>query len=98
MPKEATGPQSTDTDQETLAHHLGHLAADADDVMALLAAQHAEGGELHPEALAKTERLQSSLHDVIHALTHHEHLAMGADDVWGVLSRRHDAKADGPIR
>lgn len=65
MPTESESSQPGGTDQETLAHHLGHLAADADDVMAMLTAHHAEGGDLHQDALAKTERLQSSLHDVI---------------------------------
>ncbi|CCM65644.1 MULTISPECIES: hypothetical protein [Candidatus Neomicrothrix] len=98
MPTESESSQPGGTDQETLAHHLGHLAADADDVMAMLTAHHAEGGDLHQDALAKTERLQSSLHDVIHALTRHEHLAMGSDDVWAMLSRKHDPKSDDPIK
>lgn len=89
--------QPQDQDLETLAHHLGHLAADADDVMALLTTQHAEGGDIHPEAMHKAERLQTSLHEVIHALTRHEHLAMSADDVWTALSRKHDDESGDPI-
>ncbi|MEQ8719178.1 MAG: hypothetical protein RIE08_16330 [Acidimicrobiales bacterium] len=73
----------------TLRHHLEHLAADADDVVAMLTRRHAEGGDIHPEPLAKAERLQTSLREVIDALTHHEHLAMGADDVWAMLTRKH---------
>lgn len=80
----------------TLAHHLEHLSADAEDVAAMLTAKHAEDGDIHPEALAKSERLSTSLKDVIHALTHHEHLAMGSDDVWTGLTRDHHA-ADGEI-
>lgn len=74
----------------TLAHHLGHLAADADDVLAMLQVQHDEHGDIHPEALGKAERLQTSLHDVIAALSTHEHLKMDADDVWRALTVRHE--------
>ncbi len=83
---------SADLPEEgTLAHHLAHLAADADDVVAMLSRPHAEGGDIHPEALPTAERLQTSLHDVLHALADHEHLAMSADDVWKVLTRKHQA-------
>ena len=88
---------SDQPDPETLAHHLGHLAADADDVMAMLASQHADGGDIHPEAMHKAERLQTSLHDVIQALTRHEHLAMGSDDVWSALTRKHNDETGNPI-
>lgn len=74
---------------KTLASHLEHLAADADDIVAMLTRQHNEEGDIHPEALAKSERLQTSLREVISALTHHERLAMKADDVWAALSVKH---------
>jgi hypothetical protein len=87
----------TDDEQDTLAHHLGHLAADADDVAAFLTRAHDEGGDIHPEALSASQRLSTSLREVIEALTHHEHLAMSADDVWAVLTRKHREHDDGPI-
>ncbi len=77
------------TEPGTLAHHLEHLAIDADDVAALLNTHHLEGGDIHPDALAKSVRLQTSLRGVIHALTQHEHLAMDADDVWAALTVKH---------
>lgn len=73
----------------TLARHLEHLAADAGDLAAMINVSHSEGGDIHPEALRKSERLQTSLRDVIHELTHHEHLAMSADDVWAALTVKH---------
>lgn len=78
------------TEPGSLAHHLEYLAADADDVNAMLETSHQEGGDIHPEALGKSARLQTSLHEVIHELTHHEHLAMGADDVWKMLTVKHN--------
>jgi hypothetical protein len=80
---------SDDDNQESLDTHLEHLAADADDVVAMLNRQHADGGDIHPEALPKAARLQTSLRKVIDALRHHEHLAAGGDDVWGTLTREH---------
>lgn len=88
---------SQDPEPGTLAHHLGHLAADADDVVEMLTRSHEEGGDIHPEALAASKRLSTSLRDVIHALTEHEHLAMSSDDVWAMLTRRHEGHDDGPI-
>lgn len=82
---------------ETLAQHLGHLAADADDIKDFLTRQHDDGGDIHPEALGKAERLSTSIRDVINALREHEHLAINADDVWGALSVRHRAGDDGTI-
>ena len=76
------------SEDETLANHLIHLAATADDVAALLNRPHAEG-EIHPEALGKAEHLSTSLKDIIYALTHHEHLAMSSDDVWKALTVKH---------
>jgi hypothetical protein len=88
----------TDTPEPaSLAHHLSHLAADADDVEAFLTRAHDEGGDIHPEALGKSERLATSLRDVIHALTEHEHLAMGSDDVWKGLTVKHSGNGDGTI-
>jgi len=88
----------TDTPEpSSLAHHLSHLAADADDVEAFLSRAHVEGGDIHPEALGKSERLATSLRDVIHALTEHEHLAMGADDVWKGLTVKHSEVGEGTI-
>ena len=72
----------------TLAHHLEHLAASVDDVVAMLNRHHEEG-EIHPEALPKAEHVSASLKEVIHALTHHEHLAMTSDDVWKALTIKH---------
>ena len=74
---------------ESLDIHLEHLAADADDVVAMLTRHHDEGGDIHPEALPKAARLETSLRKVIDALRHHEHLAAGADDVWAMLTREH---------
>ncbi|MBT8240628.1 MAG: hypothetical protein KJN63_05320 [Acidimicrobiia bacterium] len=77
----------------TLAHHLEHLAATADDVVGMLNRSH-EAGEIHPEALTQAAHLQTSLRDVIHALLHHEHLAIKADDVWKVLTVKHTGDSD----
>jgi hypothetical protein len=82
---------------ESLAQHLGHLAADADDIKELLTRRHHEGGDIHPEALGKADRLATGLRDVIGALGEHEHLAMTADDVWAALSIRHRSRGDGTI-
>jgi len=79
---------SDPVDDDTLAHHLEHLAMSADDVASFLTRQHEEG-EIHPEPLAKSEHLATSLRAVIHALRHHEHLAMSADDVWKTLTVKH---------
>ncbi len=76
-------------DDGTLAHHLTHLAATADDILSMVNRAH-DGGEIHPEALAKSEHLATSLKDVIAALTHNEHLKMSGDDVWKTLTRKHD--------
>jgi hypothetical protein len=75
-----------------MEHHFERLAADADDVVDLLNRQHAEGGDLHPEVLPKAARLRTSLHDLREALTHNEHIAMGADDIWKTLTRKHDGR------
>lgn len=94
MSKEA----DNEAEPGSLAHHLGHLAADAEDVEALINRAHSEGGDIQPEALGKAQRLSTSLRDVIHELTkHHEHLAMTADDVWRVLTVKHDEHGDKPI-
>ena len=87
------GPSSNEPG--TLAHHLEHLAADADDVLAMLQVTHAAGGDIHPEALGKAERLHTSLRDVIHALTDHEHLAMDSHDVWNAITIKHKAHDTG---
>ncbi len=84
-----------DTDG-TLSHHLGRLAATADDLSSILNRAH-ENGEIHPEALAKSEHLSTSLKDVIHALTQHEHLAMSSDDVWKALTVKHAKRGDGTL-
>ncbi len=86
---------SNESEQQTLAKHLELVSVDADNVVAMLEAHHREGGDIHPEALAAAERLQTSLQDVIHALTHHEHLAMDPDDVWAVLGRKHQDHGQG---
>lgn len=83
-------------DDATLAHHLDHLAATADDVVGLLGRPHADG-EIHPEALGKAERLSTSLRDVIHALTHHDHLAMSGDDIWKFLTVKHQDHEEGEL-
>ncbi len=80
----------------TLANHLAHLAATADDVAALINRPHDEG-EIHPEALGKAEHLSTSLKDIIHALMHHEHLAMSSDDVWKALTVKHRDHRDGEL-
>ena len=73
----------------TLSHHLEHLAADADDVRAMLSRPHSEGGDVHPEALVKADKVATSLREVIDALLHHEHLAMSSDDVWHSMTIKH---------
>jgi len=75
-------------DNDTLAHHLEHLAISADDLTSLLTRHHEEG-EIHPAPLARSEHLATSLRAVIHALRHHEHLAMSGDDVWKALTIQH---------
>ncbi len=57
----------------------------------MLTRNHDEGGDIHPEALPKAARLQTSLREVIRALIHHDHLAMKSDDVWAVFTREHEA-------
>ncbi|MFV0259600.1 MAG: hypothetical protein ACK5PP_14285 [Acidimicrobiales bacterium] len=79
----------------SLATHLDHLAADADDVVAMLNRQHDAGGDIHPEALPKAARLQTSLKQVIEALRTHPHLAASSDDVWAMLNRQHHDHPDG---
>ncbi len=88
-----TEPQAADG---TLANYLTHLAANADDLAEFLGRSH-EPGEIHPEALAKSERLATSLKDVVYALTHHEHLAMTSDDVWRALTIKHAESDDGAL-
>ena len=78
----------------TLAHHLTQLASTADSLKLRLA-EPRPGDEIHPEALGEAAHLSTSLREVIHALTHHEHLAMGIDDVWKLLSTKHRKHADG---
>lgn len=86
-----------ETEPDSLAHHLGHLAADADDLAEFLTREHNASGDIHPEALGKSERLATSLRDIIHALTKHEHLAMGPDDVWRALNVKHGKHDGGAI-
>ncbi len=81
----------------TLAHHLTHLAASSDDLAEFLGRSH-EAAEIHPEALVKSERLSTSLKEVIHALTHHDHLAMTSDDVWKALTIKHEEGDDGALK
>ena len=88
---------STQPEPGSLALHLGHLAADAEDLEAMLTRHHDEGGDIHPEALGKSQRLATSLRDVIRALTEHEHLAMGADDIWTALTVEHESHDPGTI-
>ena len=95
MKLEREGPMNSEDkispeEPKALARHLKHLAADADDVLAMLQVQHSEGGDIHPEALGKAERLQTSLRDVIEALTHHEPLAMDSKDIWNALTVKHN--------
>ncbi len=77
-------------DDVSLADHLSTLADDASGLSALLNAEHSAEGDIHPEALVKAAKLETSLREVIKALTHHEHLAMGADDIWKALSVEHE--------
>ena len=87
--------EPTDTDG-TLAHHLAKLAVTADDLSSMLNRAH-ENGEIHPEALTKSEHLSTSLKDAIDALTRHEHLAMSSDDVWKALTVKHTGSGDGTL-
>ena len=82
-------------DDGTLAHHLTHLAVTADDLTALLHLPH--DADIHPEALAKSEHLSTSLKDIIHALGNHEHLTMSSDDVWKALTVQHKRGGDGAM-
>jgi hypothetical protein len=82
-------PESTAPEEGTLAHHLITLADDAQGLSAMLNADHDPEGDIHPEALQKAAHLETSLREIIKALTHHEHLAMGPDDVWKVLNADH---------
>lgn len=87
------------TEPGTLAHHLSQLHADAAHVEEMLH-EHvppAEGPLIHPEALVKSAKLQTSLSQIIHALTHHEHLVMTSDDVWEMLTLGHHHDHDKPI-
>ncbi len=86
----------TSNEDVTLADHLGTLAADAESLSRMLHAQHDEHGDIHPEELSKAAALETSLKDVIHALTHHEHLAMSADDVWKTLNVEHKHREISP--
>ncbi len=80
-------------EDDTLAEHLEHLAATADDVVDMITRSHT-AGEIHPEALTQAAHLQTSLRDVIHALLHHEHLAIKGDDIWKTLTRKHTKSDD----
>lgn len=80
---------NSDVEEGTLANHLEHLAADADDLSELLSRSHESAGDIHPDALGRSEKLATNLRAVIDALGKHEHLAMGADDVWAMLTREH---------
>ncbi len=86
------------TESDSLAGHLEHLAADADDLQAMLGRQHSEEGEIHLEALGASERLATSLRKVIDALRHHEPLAMDSSDVWKLLNRDHTEGGEGIVR
>ncbi len=87
---------SSSNDGIDLAQHLGSLADDASGLSALLNASHAEGGDIHPEALARAAKLETSLRQVIHALGHHDHLAMDADDIWHALDVEHHGREINP--
>jgi hypothetical protein len=80
-------------EEGTLADHLEHLAATADDVVDMITRSHT-AGEIHPETLTQAAHLQTSLRDVINALLHNEHLAMKGDDIWKVLTRQHTKDDD----
>lgn len=83
----------TETNSPNAAHHhFERLAADADDVVEMLTRQHADGGDLHPEALPKATHVRTSLHEVLDAIRHNEHLAVSADDLWSTLNRRHTGR------
>ncbi len=79
-----------------LTEHLATLASEASGLSKLLHAHHEASGDIRPETLAKAAKLETSLHDVIHALTHHDHLAMGTDDVWKALNVKHQNREINP--
>ena len=87
---------STVDEKHTLASHLEQLAMTADDVKAMITRSHEEG-EIHPDVVAQTEQLASGLRDVVNALMHNEHLAIGSDDVWKALMVKHGESNDGTI-
>jgi len=73
------------TKPSSLPHHLEHLAMDADDIVAMLTRLHRDGGDVHPEALPKAERLSTSLRQMAEAFRTHAPLAANADDVLRML-------------
>ena len=83
-------------EEDTLAHHLEHLTMTADDLKAWVTRTHEEG-EIHPEALAHSEKLAVGLRDVVHALADHPHLAASSADVWKMLTVKHTESGDGTI-
>jgi len=87
----AENPTQTDG---TLAHHLAQLASTADSLEARLAEPSSDSA-IHPEALGEAAKLSTSLGAIVHALTHHEHLAMGVDDVWKLLTIEHRSHDNG---
>lgn len=84
--------------EDTLPHHLEHLAMTADDVVAMVTRAHDEG-EIHPQALAKSEKLAAGLREVIDRLLHHDEGGLAAEpsDVWKMLTAKHRESEDGTI-
>lgn len=96
MANEKTIPdQETEVEPDSLVHHLTYLAADAEAIHDFLTQAHDEEGDIHPEALGRSERLATSLTEVIAALGKHEPLATKADDVWRVLTIGHEKRGSG---
>jgi len=84
--------------EHTLPHHLEHLAMTADDIVALVTRAHQEG-EIHPEVLAKSEKLAVGLREVVNELVHRDESGLAAQpsDVWKMLTAKHRGSEDGTI-
>ncbi len=56
--------QPADDGAAAHSEHVDRLAADTDDLVAMLTRHHAAGGDLHPEALDASTRLAASVRDL----------------------------------
>lgn len=84
--------------EDSLPHHLEHLAMTADDIAAMVNRAHDEG-EINQEALAKSEKLAAGLREVVETLLNQEGDGLAAEpsDVWRMLTAKHRQSDDGTI-